>query len=65
MVDTYTVHCHFEDWRCSDGCCSQWEEWWTVGYKDFQFPRFETEEEALKFILEREGVEVKVIYEDE
>ena len=65
MVDTYTLHYHFEEWECGDECCYDYREWYTVEYKDFQFPTFDTKAEALKFILEREGVSVKIAEEGE
>lgn len=58
MVDTYTIHSREEFWECGDGCCQEWTMTYTVEYKDFPSPVFDTEEEALYYILEREGVKV-------
>lgn len=57
MVDTYTIHRYEDVWECGDGCCTEYDEYYTVEYKDFfDFPKFQTKEEALMFILERESI---------
>ena len=62
MIIKHETYSHY--WRCSDGCCSNYEEVSIFHYngKTYEYRSYDTEQNLLEFL--REALDIEIVTEE-